>query len=186
MFGNMFQGGSGIFGQTSDIGGQMSGVLKQQQEANASGQRGISSAFSGFTPQFYDKAQQGYVNNYLPSLEQQGLQASKQLGFDMANRGLYTSGAFDTGQQHLSGQLSQGRQGITADALAYRNHLQMQNEMQRAQMMQQLQSSMAPYGQAQSLLGQAGAMGTPNPMQPLMGFAGSIGGMMQGGMAGGK
>jgi len=169
----------------SDIGSQMGEVFNQQQLADFAGQKQINSDFSGFTPQWYAKAQQGYVNNQLPSVYQQGLQGMQNLGFTDANRGLYNSSAQNHGQQLLSGQIAQGQRQVAGGAIDYRNQLQMMNQQERAALMQQLQSSMQPYQQMQSLLGQAGAMGTPNPMQPLMGFAQSLGSVVGGTMAGG-
>lgn len=159
-FGNMFGG--------SDVASQMQKLSNNINTQQNAGMRGIDQAFAGFTPAYYNQAQQGFMRSQLPQLQQQGLNAQHQLGFGMANRGLWNSSSMDAGHQGLSQGLNQQRQGLAGNSVDFRNSLQGANAQQQAQLMQQLYQSMAPQRQQMQVLQQAGAMGSPSPLGPIM------------------
>jgi len=109
-------------------------------------------SFEGFTPEFYNKRAQDYINYALPQLADQYRQTRNSIGFGLANRGLQNSTVATDARSRLEREAGRNRQTIADTGLEQANQLRRDVEASREQALQQLQQSADPAGAVQSAI----------------------------------
>lgn len=72
--------------------------------------------FPGFDQNFYNNLYNSYINYAMPQFQDQYRQTRNQIGFGLANRGLYSSGAAQNQWSDLARQTALGQQNIADTA----------------------------------------------------------------------
>jgi hypothetical protein len=140
-----------------------------QQEANTNqAVSGINKAFSGFTPQFFNNVNQSYQGYALPQLQQQYQQTQNQLGFKLADQGIYGKNSVSQG---LNNQLQQANttntQNIAQQGLANAQQLQQQVGQEQSNLIGQAQTATNPQALSQQAISTAAEFGAPSSFQPI-------------------
>lgn len=139
----------------------------QEKNTNAS-VNSINSAFSGFTPQFFQGVNQSYQNYAIPQLAQQRQQTQDQLGFKLANQGLTGDNSVAQGLYNKLGQANtNATQQIGQQGLAQAQGLQQQVAQEKSNLIGQAQTATNPQSFSQQAIAQAGAFGAPSQFAPV-------------------
>ena len=91
-----------------------------RQNAITTGSGSIEKAFAGFDPAFYNQRAQAYQDFAMPQLSEQYNTTRKQLGYGVANRGLFGSSVEQDKYSDLNRQMGQNKQDsrVTSEKLA--------------------------------------------------------------------
>ena len=140
---------------------------QQQQAALAAGSKGIQTAFSGFTPAFYDQREKAYEDFALPQLGQQYRQTNNQLNLGLADKGILGGSAAGQLNQALQTANAQQEQGVVNTAQTQAQNLQQQVAGQESELYGELQESQNPTQVTQNAVGLAAQTAAPSVFQPL-------------------
>jgi hypothetical protein len=172
-------------GQNNSAQGALGAQMKDQK-AIAAGSTQLNDKFSAFNPAFYDKYQQSYANQAMPSVMNAYTQGQQKTGFDLGNQGMLHGSVSQQAQAALAGNYNQGAQQAQMGGVQARQSLQSSIEAQRQQLLQQLQQSRSPSQQMQQILQLAAQTQTPSWATPLVNyFSNPMGGSGGGGGMGG-
>lgn len=138
------------------------GISDQQVAQLNLGQNLIDQSFAGYNPEWYAKYRKAYTDAAMPQVAAQYTQAKKNLGFDLARKGQYKSGAGMGLGTALQQNLTSAQQGVADQAQNATNALQQQVENYRQQLYGQLTQSSAPLSTAQRVLDSASQFATPS------------------------
>lgn len=131
------------------------------------GKQSIDSAFGVFDPQYYQKYQDAYVDNYNPQVDKQFKDARLGLKYNLARAGTTDS----TGGQKTFGDLVTGyddaRRDVASQAVDATNKLKSQVEDQKTDLYNQNSASADPSLSAIQAVSRAGAMATPASYSPI-------------------
>lgn len=108
--------------------------------------------YEGFQPSFYKARENAYTNFALPQLSKQYLDASKQVNYNLANRGLLDSTAGNLQRSDLERTMGQAKQSIADTALAQSQELQREIEASRQAAIAQLYQTGDPSQAVQSAI----------------------------------
>lgn len=125
---------------------------------------------TGFTPQFYKGVQDAYVNYANPQLISQYQQTNKNLGYDLANKGLTQSSAANTAQGSLQTALAQQQQGIANQGIQNAQNLQQQVGQEQNTLTNQLIASSNPGATSAQALNVASQFSAPSAFAPVGNF----------------
>ena len=145
-------------------------LRRQEQEREAritDGGYAIEKAFKGFTPQFYQQAQQSAMQSLLPQLNDQFQAANRNVNYGMANRGLYDSSSASMLGGALRRALANQKAGVVAQAQGVGNDLRQQVSTQKTNLYNQLQASANPELAAQQAVQGASTINAPSSFAPL-------------------
>lgn len=120
-----------------------------------------------FTPEYFDKVQQDYVNYANPQLEDQHANAQKELTFALARGGNLDSSARAQKEGELQQAFDLNKQKVADDALAYKTKSQTSVEDARANLISMLNATGDAEGAASSALARASALSAPAAYSPL-------------------
>lgn len=143
---------------------------KQQASDDAAvklGMTKIGSAFSGFTPQFYQGVQDDYMKQALPQLGQQFRQQQRSTTFGLADRGLLNSGSALRQNSLLNTENATQERNLANQGLAQANQVQTNVEQNRSQLVNQLIASKNPDVVASQALSSTAALRSPQSYQPI-------------------
>lgn len=163
--------GFALFDAASGGGPDYASIAQQQeqqrQQAITQGTQNINRAFAGFTPQFYQGRVKAYENFAMPQLSQQYQVNKNQVGFNLANRGIFGGSAANKQYGDLNTAMAQAQQGIADQGLAQANALQQQVEQQRNQLLGQLYQGADPSGAGAAAAQTAASFAQPSTFGPL-------------------
>ena len=157
----------GLFGGGSDAAQQARAQQQAQQAQIGQATNQINSAFSGFTPQFFQGRTQAYENYANPQLMQQYQDTGQQLLGKLTNQGLLNSSAAMQEKGALQGQLGVQQQGIANQGIQGSQQLQQQVANEQNQLVGQANAATDPLSVAQGALGTAASYAAPSVFQPL-------------------
>lgn len=164
----------GLAGSAPKPGQTITNLQRKTQATALQQMSDIEKAFAGYTPAFYQKAQQDYVNAQMPQLSQQYQQARNQTQFGLANRGLQQSSAGERMGDTLANQFATAKMGIADQGQQYANTLQQQIENYRQQLTGQVQQAINPSQSAMSFLNAAAGIQAPNANQAIANSMGNF------------
>jgi hypothetical protein len=146
--------------------------IAQQQEQNrqnliTQGTQNINKAFSGFDQNFYNQRAQAYQDYAMPQLAQQYDQMKGQVGFNLANRGLYGSSTGNKQYSDLNQQMGVQKQAIADTGRSQAQALQNQVQSQQNALLGQLYQSADPTSAAQAATNTAASFQAPQAFAPL-------------------
>lgn len=156
----------GLFGST-DVGSQATAQNAQQQQQVNQAVGNINSAFSGFTPKFYQQRGQAYEDAALPQVGQQFQQTNQETQEALANRGLGKSGAADQANASLQQQLAGSTNQVANQAQQAQQSLQEQVVNEQSSLIGQAQSAANPATVAGQAIAQAGSLQAPSVLAPI-------------------
>lgn len=122
---------------------------------------------SGFNQDFYDKRKQEYIDYAMPQLTSQVQKTERDLTYDMANRGLLHSNAFNALKNSLAAEVNTQKQGIVDTGQSQANTLQQQVESQRSSLISQLEASADTSSTASTALSTAASLKNPSAYTPI-------------------
>lgn len=152
---------------TPDYAGQAASQEQQRQNLITKGTKSINKAFSGFDQGFYDQRALAYENYALPQLSQQYNQFKNQIGFNLANRGLFGSSTGSKQFSDLNQQMGIQKQAIADTGRSQAQALQNQVEQQRNTLLNELYQSADPAGAAKAATSTAAGFQVPQAFAPL-------------------
>lgn len=146
-------------------------IARQKEEERQSrinqGKANIDSAFSAFTPQYYDKFNQDYLNFYNPQVDDQFTDARQGLRYNLARAGIENSTPAQKAFSDLTKSYGDQRQAISSKALEATNNVKTQVEQNKSDLYSQNIAAADPSLSAISAAGRAGALQTPPSFSPL-------------------
>jgi hypothetical protein len=140
---------------------------QQQQQALAQGSAGITKAFSGFTPAFYQGREQAYENYALPQLGQQYRETYNQLNSGLADQGIIKGSAAGQLNQALQETNAQQEEQIANTAQTQAQNLQQTVAGQESELYGELQESLNPTATTQNAVNLAAQTAAPSVFAPL-------------------
>ncbi|MDM9629771.1 hypothetical protein QTL95_28205 [Rhizobium sp. S152] len=133
-----------------------------------SGTTKVNSIFDGqFTPDYFDKQQQNFLDYASPQLEDQFGNASKELTFALTRAGLLDSSARAEKEADLQKTYDLNKQQIADQALSYKTQAQNNVEDARSNLISTLNATGDAEGAASSALTRASALSQPAAYSPL-------------------
>lgn len=157
-----YTGADLIKGSGNNYAHQAARAERERQARITQGTTDINSAFSQFTPDFYQQRAQTYYNYAYPQLAQQYQKTKNALGYGMANRGLYHSTAKNQGFSDASRANYQAKVGLADTGLAQAQALQQQVEAQKNTLLNQLYQSADPAGAKAGAISSAAGFSVPS------------------------
>ena len=156
-------------------GGGSNDEAKRGREAEEARQRQIRAGTAKidktfdkqFTPKFYARQERAYKDYALPQLDKQHADAGKDLGFDLARRGVSQSSIRANKEADLGEIYDLNRQGITDKAREFGTTARSNVEDARNDLVLTLQSTADAEGAAKSALSRAAALSRPPAYSPL-------------------
>ena len=130
----------------------------------------INSAFSGFSPDFFQGVAKAYQNYQTPALMQQYNTNSNNLKFKLANQGLSDSTQARTGFGALNDAMAQGQAQIGQKGQEQAQQLQQQIGQEQSNLVGQASASQNPGAIASSALGVANNFKAPSTFAPIGSF----------------
>lgn len=131
------------------------------------GKQSIDSAFGVFDPQYYQKYQQSYLDNYNPQVDKQFGEAKQQVKYNLARKGTTDS----TIGQKTFGDLVSGyndaRRDVASNAADASNKLRQNVEGQKSQLYAQNSASADPSLSAIQAVSSSGSLATQASYSPL-------------------
>lgn len=152
---------------TPDYAAQAQAAEDKRQAAINTGTADINKAFAGFTPQFYNKRANAYIDYAMPQLADQYRQTSNQVGFGLANKGLSESSTAQKQWSDLFRANTSAKQGIADSAIGQSNQLQQSVANSKAQLLGQLYQTADPASANASAVSTAASFQTPSVFTPL-------------------
>lgn len=139
-----------------------------RQERVRGGTTRVNSIFDGqFTPDYFTKQQQNYLDYASPQLEDQRDKASKELTFSLARSGLTDSSVRADKEAELQKQYDLNKQQVADEALSYKGKAQSSVEDARANLISTLNATGDAEGAANSAVSRASALSEPAAYSPL-------------------
>lgn len=139
-----------------------------RQERIRGGTTRVNSIFDGqFTPDYFNKQQQNYLDYATPQLEDQRNKASKELTFALARSGLTDSSVRADKEADLQKQYDLNKQQIADEALSYKGKAQSNVEDARAGLISTLNATGDAEGAASSAINRSVALSQPTAYSPL-------------------
>lgn len=156
-------------------GGSADAAIAAQQQAEAARQKqitegtaSINSKFdSQFTPDYFDKLKQNYLDFAQPQLDKQYADTQKKLTFNLARNGNMDSSAAGTQFADLLSQYQANSQKLANDALSQANTAKNAVENSRASLISQLNTTGDQTAAANSAATQAQLLAQPAAYSPL-------------------
>lgn len=127
----------------------------------------VNRAFAGYTPEFYNRLQQNYLQSAMPEVANQYKASRDSLTYGLANSGLLRSSAAENLGSSLEQQLASNQRAVANQSIDAAQGLRRQVEQQKTQLLGQLQASTDPSAIASQAIAQASSMQTPSLYQPL-------------------
>jgi hypothetical protein len=165
-----------LSGGTSDLIGGMGGMFGHQDSPTDIERKRFRAGklysmtpqtFEGFTPAFYQKRAQAYVDNAMPQLANQYRNTRASLDFGLANRGLLKSSAANVQGSELERETGQAKQQIADTGQTEANQTKQQVENARSQAISYLYQTADPASASQQAIGQAANFQAPSSFAPL-------------------
>jgi len=148
---------------------------QQRQGKIREGTTRVNSIFDGqFTPDYFDKQQQNFLDYATPQLEQQYGDASKELTFALTRAGLLDSSARAEKEAELQKTYDLNKQQIADQALSYKTKAQGNIEDARSGLISTLNSTGDAEGAANSAITRASALSEPAAYSPLADLFGTF------------
>lgn len=159
--------GFDLFHKGTDYASVAQQQEQQRQAAITKGTADINKAYAGFTPEFYQQRAQAYVDYAMPQVSQQYRQARNQIGFNLANRGLFGGSA--SGQQFsdLNRTMSQATQGVYDTGQSQAQQLQSNVEAAKNQQLSYLYQSADPSAAGAQAVSSAASFAQPSTFTPV-------------------
>jgi hypothetical protein len=154
-------------GGPPDYAAQAANQETARQGAITSGKKSINNAFAGFTPKFYQKRQQAYLDYALPQFADQYNQTKGAVGFGLANKGLDKSSQANKSWSDLFHQTATAEQGIADSARGQSQALQEQVAASKNNLMSMLYQSADPGAAASQATSTAASLQAPSTFAPL-------------------
>ena len=146
-----------------------------RQERIRGGTTRVNSIFDGqFTPDYFNKQQQNYLDYATPQLEDQRNKASKELTFALARSGLTDSSVRADKEADLQKQYDLNKQQIADEALSYKGKAQSNVEDARANLISTLNATGDAEGAASSAINRSVALSQPTAYSPLADLFGNF------------
>ena len=131
-----------MYSSSGDGGAAASEAATQAQLQQ--GTDAVNSAFSDFTPSFYQQAAQDYTNYATPQVDQQYQNTKNNLTYALARNGLTSSGAGVQRNNSLNQQLNTNLSDIANTAQDQSNTLETNVNNQKNQLMSQVEAGAQP------------------------------------------
>lgn len=161
--GGAFDFGSGEYYDAN--GNRLTGKVNKFDDEEAFGP---SSTKTGqFTPDYFDKVRQNYIDYATPQLDQQHQNASKELTFALARSGLLDSSVRGQKEAELQKTYDLNKQQVADQAEAYKTKAQTDVEGARSDLIAQLNATGDAQGAANSAISRASALSQPAAYSPL-------------------
>lgn len=149
-----------------------SAALARQQAAEreakiTQGKQSIDQAFGVFDPQYYQKYQDAFVDNYNPQIDKQFGIARQELTYNLARKGTLDSTPGQKSFGDLVSTYVDARRDIGSRAVDATNQLRTGVEDQKTSLYSQNSASADPALASIQALSRAGSMQTPAPYSPL-------------------
>lgn len=153
-------------------GGNEAALARQDEAARQArireGTKSINSTFDGqFTPEYFDKQRQNYINYASPQLEDQRAGANKEMIFAL-DRGGQLEGST---RANLAGELQKKydlqQQKVRDDALGYKTNAMTNVESARGDLVSMLNATGDAEGAANSALSRASVLSQPAAYSPI-------------------
>jgi len=139
-----------------------------RQDKIRGGTTRVNSIFdSQFTPDYFNKQQQNYLDYATPQLEDQRDKASKELTFALARAGLTDSSVRADKEAELQKQYDLNKQQIADEALSYKGKAQSSVEDARANLISTLNATGDAEGAANSAISRSATLSQPAAYSPL-------------------
>lgn len=132
-----------------------------------SGLSNINNAFSGFDEPFYKQRAQDYTNFALPQAQTQFDTTRKSLAYSLARNGLSNSGAAVNENQALQTTRNQKVSDIVNEGQNQANQLRSNVSTQKANVVNQLESSSDPSLAHESALSATAGLSAPSSFSPI-------------------
>ena len=152
---------------SSNAGSQLAAQQAAQEALTNQSVAQINQAFSGFTPQFYQKAGQAYTNYQMPMLQQQYQNNQNNLGFRLADQGLGKSSQAQGAYNALGQANTQATQQVAQGALGQQQQLQQQVGQEQSNLVGQAQTATNPSSIGQMATLAASNFAAPSALQPI-------------------
>lgn len=143
---------------------------KEQQEREGrikTGMGQIDEAFKGFTPGFYDRRQQDYINYATPDVNQQFVEQNKHLGTGLGSKGLLVSSTAQNMHTSLNNELKKQQRGVADAGLNQAQQLQSGVNNAKMNLVSQLQSTADPASASRAALTSASQFSAPSAFAPV-------------------
>ena len=152
---------------SSTAGSDMRAQQQAQQKNINQGLTQINQAFQGFNPDFYKGIQNAYSNFAMPQLYSQYQPMANQLGYKLANQGLMGSSTDAYLHNQLGQQMGLAQQTIGNQGIQESRNLQQQVGNEKANLINQLQTSADPQSIAMQATGAASQFNAPSAFAPI-------------------
>lgn len=159
-----------------------SAAVARQQEVSRqhqilAGQGQINNAFSAFDPAYFDKFQQNYLGVFNPQVDQQFGDASRNMRYDAARKGVAdsTPGQFEFG--NLVRTYGDARRQVAGNAIDATNQQRNAIQSQKTNLFNANNTAADPSLAAQNAVSAAGSLSTAPSYSPLANiFNGAVNG----------
>jgi len=142
--------------------GAMEGAIRRGQLFSKT-----EGTYTGFTPDFYQKRAQSYVDYAMPQLAEQANQTRADLTYNLANRGVYNSSIARRQASGFNRNLATQEQGVYDSARGQAMDLQKQVEASRQAAIQQLYTTQNPQQAAGFAINSYFNLSQPSIFQPI-------------------
>ena len=157
-----------LFGSGGGDAAAQAQKQEAQREASISqGMTDINSQFSSFTPDFYNKAAQGYENYATPQAMQQYQKTKNSLADALARNGITQSTAAATEGQSLNNELSTNLNTIANTGQNTANTLESNVSAQKSNIVNELEASADPSAASVAASSAVAGLQAPPAYQPL-------------------
>jgi hypothetical protein len=147
------------------------GLARQQEEERKAriqqGQAAIEKEFAAFNPDYFNRYQQSYLDNYNPQVDEQFGNARKDLRYSLARAHTLDSSGANTAFGKLTGAYDDQRRAITSNAVDATNKIRQQVEQNRGDLLAQNTAAADPSLAAINAVGRAGSLQTTPTYSPL-------------------
>jgi hypothetical protein len=154
-------------GQSSNIGQLQSAQQQAQQQQLNTAVGNINSAFSGYTPAFYNNYASQFLNAAGPQVGQQARGAEQQLNYSLADKGLTDSSAGANLQNTLNQTVAQQETGVANQAQTAEQQLEQTVQGQKNTLIGEAESATNPGAVASQALSTAAQYQAPPVFAPL-------------------
>lgn len=141
---------------------------EQQRQANiTTGMGKIDSAFSGFTPDYYNGITQSFLGYYKPQIDDQYKEAQRQTTFNLARGGNLDSSEAGREMGLLQRDYDNAYQGVQSQAIGASKDAQANVQQQKMNLQNQLEAGASQSTVADNAGEQAMALTKPPAYSPL-------------------
>lgn len=146
-------------------------IARQQEQARqariAQGKENIDKAFEVFTPDYFDKYKQDYLDYYNPDVDRQFTEARKDLRYNLARAGTADGTPGQKAFSDLILAYGDQRRAVASKALEAVNSVRSDVEQNKSDLYSQNVATADPSLAAASAVGRAGSLQTPPSYSPL-------------------